>query len=64
MEDVSGKSGCGIVAEGVVFMDGRVALEWYGSYSSINIYSCINDVDFLHGHGGKTKIIWEDEEAA
>lgn len=60
LEDVSGKSGCGVVAEGVVFMDGRVAMEWYGSHSSINLYNSIDDVEYLHGHEGKTKVVWED----
>lgn len=60
-EDVSGVSGCGIVASGVVFDDGRVAMEWGGEHSTINIYSTIEDVEYLHGHGGKTKIIWQDQ---
>jgi hypothetical protein len=59
-EDVSGLSGCGIVASGVVFDDGRVALEWAGEHSSINLYSKIEDVEYLHGHKGKTQIIWQD----
>jgi len=60
LEDVSGLSGCGVVASGVVFEDGRVALEWFGSRSSINIYNCIDDIEYLHGHQGKTLIIYDD----
>jgi len=59
-EDISGLSGCGIVACGVVFDDGKVAMEWTGNHSSINIYSNIEDVEYLHGHQGRTQVIWED----
>lgn len=62
LEDVSGLSGCGIVAAGVVFHDGKVALEWCGSHSSINLYNNIEDVNYLHGHQGKTKIIFDDPD--
>ena len=61
LEDVSGCSGTGRVAEGCVFPDtGECVLHWYGEHSSTNIYHSINDVIFLHGHSGKTKIIFDD----
>lgn len=62
LEDVSGTSGCGTVAEGVVFSDGKVALEWFGDHSSTNLYSSLEDVQFIHGHQGKTKIVFDDPE--
>lgn len=64
LKDVSGTSGCGIVAEGVVFSDGRVALEWFGKYSSTNLYGSLSDVEHIHGHEGCTKIVFDDPEAA
>lgn len=59
-EDASGVSGCGKVAEGIVFSDGRVAIEWLSSSPSTNIYNSLEDVDRIHGHEGRTKIVFED----
>lgn len=61
LEDTSGISGCGKVAEGCLLLDtGEVVVHWLGEHSSINIYHSINDVEFIHGHTGKTKIIFDD----
>jgi len=59
-EDASGVSGCGIVAEGVVFSDGKVAVEWSGARASTNLYSSLDDVVYIHGHQGRTKIVFDD----
>lgn len=64
LEDASGVSGCGKVAEGVVFTNGKVALEWFGNHSSTNVYDSMADVEFIHGHQGRTKIVWDDPEGA
>jgi len=59
---VSGISGTGVVAEGVVFGDGRVAMRWTtNSIYSIVIHSSIADVLEIHGHNGTTFIRWIDE---
>ena len=60
LEDASGVSGCGAVAEGVIFSDGRVALEWFGEHASTNLYNSIADVEHIHGHGGRTQIVFDD----
>jgi hypothetical protein len=59
-EDETGTSGVGTVAEGVVFSNGKVALTWFSHYGAVNVYDSIQVVEVLHGHGGKTKIIWTD----
>lgn len=60
-QDVSGVSGIGTVAEGCLFADtGEVVVHWLGEHSSINIYKSIDDVLFIHGHMGSTKIIFDD----
>jgi len=59
-EDVSGTSGCGVVAEGVEFSDGHVALTWLSRFPSINLYDCIDDVVSIHGHDGRTQIVFDD----
>lgn len=61
LEDVSGVSGTGIVAEGCVFTDTlEVVVHWLGKHPSINIYKSIDDCLFIHGHQGSTKIIFDD----
>ena len=62
LEDASGVSGCGIVAEGVIFSNGKVALEWLTDHSSTALYDSLSDVEYIHGHSGKTKIIFDDPE--
>lgn len=60
-EDASGVSGVGIVAEGCLFVDtGEVVVHWFGKHGSINIYHSLEDVNFVHGHEGRTKIIFEE----
>lgn len=59
-EDASGVSGCGVVAEGVQFSNGHVALTWLSAHPSINLYDSIEDVQLIHGHEGKTKIVFDD----
>ena len=59
-EDESGVSGTGDVAEGVEFHDGQVVLSWFGKFHAINIYPSIETVTNIHGHQGKTQVIWVD----
>ena len=64
-EDESGVSGVGVVAEGVEFQNGRVAMQWLKpsmTGSSTSIFDNINCVVLIHGHNGKTKIIWLDPD--
>lgn len=58
-EDETGVSGIGVVAEGIEFSDGTVALHWMTSGPrSTGIYNSIADVEAIHGHEGKTKVVW------
>lgn len=58
--DVSGTSGIGVVAEGVQFSDGRVALRWNTTTRSTAAYDSIADLISIHGHGGRTYVHWID----
>lgn len=62
--DVSGVSGIGIVAGGVVFPDGVVALRWYSDWPTSVIFHDrgIEAVEKVHGHDGRTRIVWLDKE--
>jgi hypothetical protein len=57
--DPSGVSGIGIVAEGVEFTDGKVALRWIaGDYRSTVIWDDMASVEVIHGHHGATRVQW------
>ena len=60
LKDVSGVSGKGIVAEGVEFHDDQVVLSWLGKYHSIAIHPNIKQLKKVHGHGGLTKVVWDE----
>lgn len=60
-EDVSGLSGTGIVAVGVMYPSGRCIMEWVTPIKSINEYHSIADLEALHGHEGRTKVVWDGE---
>lgn len=59
-EDESGKSGTGVVAQGVEFGDGTVVLQWSGVWPTSVVFhkEGIESVIHLHGHGGKTRLVF------
>ncbi len=57
-EDVSGTSGLGVVAEGVEFSDGTCVLHWISQLHSIEICANLHVVDQIHGHEGRTKVVF------
>jgi hypothetical protein len=59
-EDVSGVSGTGTVAEGVKFSDGTCVLRWVTQFRSTAVYATVEELDAIHGHGGRTHIEWID----
>lgn len=64
-EDITGISGTGIVAEGVEFSDGSVALRWTAEWPTSVVFHerGMESVEHVHGHGGSTEIVWLDEVA-
>ena len=58
LEDESGVSGTGCVAEGAVFSNGWVALMWVSDTPSVAVYQSIEAVEAVHGHGGKTQLVF------
>jgi hypothetical protein len=59
-EDETGISGTGAVAEGVEFSDGTVALRWLSAWPTSVVFHDrgIKAVEAVHGHGGKTRIVF------
>jgi hypothetical protein len=62
IEDESGVSGIGIVAEGAEFSDGAVALRWRSHIKSMVVYESIRACAAIHGHNGKTQVVYIDGE--
>jgi hypothetical protein len=62
LRDVSGVSGAGVVAEGVEFSDGTVALRWMSQWPTSVVFHerGVAAVEAVHGHGGATVIAWLD----
>lgn len=60
-EDVSGTSGVGPVAEGIMFSNGQVVVHWLTQLESVAVYSNVEVCMKIHGHDGKTKISWVDD---
>jgi hypothetical protein len=58
--DVTGVSGTGHVADGVQWPDGTAAVRWRGERPSTVHWDRIDDAIAIHGHGGSTRIIWDD----
>jgi hypothetical protein len=68
-QDVSGVSGTGVVAEGIEFSDGVVALRWLvpaGNPGSGNPTSVVfhdngmASVEKIHGHSGATEVVFSE----
>ena len=60
-EDASGVSGTVIVAEGVILTNTKVVVSWLTIHKSIAIYDSLAEMIAIHGHDGRTKIVWADE---
>lgn len=61
-EDVHGSSGTGVVAEGIVFDNGMVAMTWNSDIPTVTTFRRITDIEKLHGHEGRTKLIIEGKK--
>ena len=62
-EDVTGVSGTGVVAEGVIFRDGVGAVRWLTEWPTSAVFHDRGQeaIEHIHGHGGKTRVVWIDE---
>lgn len=70
LQDLTGTSGTGHVASGQVDETGRTVVRWTvdakladGSTRKINsstVFDSWTDAILLHGHGGRTLLVWDD----
>lgn len=58
--DESGISGTGVVAEGVVYSSGWVAVRWRTATPGLTFFPSIEDLIGVHGHQGKTEVVFLD----
>lgn len=58
--DETGVSGVGTVAWGVAFPDGAAVTRWNAAIAQTCAWQSIADVVAVHGHGGRTRIVWLD----
>lgn len=60
--DITGVSGTGRVADGVLWPDRTVSIRWRGDRPSTVFWDRLEDAEQVHGHGGATRIIWDDDQ--
>lgn len=60
-DDPGGVSGSGFVAEGIHMSNGKVIISWRTKYTSTAQYDDLETMLNVHGHGGKTRLIWVDD---
>jgi len=61
--DVSGVSGTGVVAEGIEYEDGGIALRWKGEWPATAVWPNMESLLKIHGHDGKTTVRYLDTAA-
>ena len=61
---MTGISGTGVVALGVEWPDGMVVLRWTSDWPTSVVFHerGMASVEAVHGHGGKTEVVWLSEE--
>lgn len=63
IEDVTGVSGTGVVAEGVLFSNGVIALQWTSEFPTSVVFHQrgLESVTAVHLHHGSTVLRWLDD---
>ena len=59
--DVTGVSGTGTVADGVVWPDGAVSIRWRGEYRSTVAWDNLGSALAVNGHDGRTRCVFIDD---
>lgn len=57
--DLTGYSGTGVVAEGIVYSDGHVSMRWCvdGKPRTTTEADCLAHIAEIHGHDGATRVV-------
>ena len=43
-----------------MFSTGKCVISWLTKYTSLGTYDTMEDVLNIHGHNGKTRLVWKD----
>ena len=62
IEDETGISGTGVITLGYIYENGICVMKWLTDKSSVAVYACIEDVEAIHGHKGRTLVEIEEGE--
>lgn len=60
IEDMSGVSGRGVVADGVQFSNGICVIAWRGKFPSTETFLSMDHLRSVHSHGGRTRFVYDD----
>lgn len=60
--DTTGVSGTGRIADGIEWLDGTVTIRWRGPRPSVAHWDSLSAAEDVHGHGGRTYVVWLDLE--
>ena len=60
VEDLTGVSGTGEVAEGTMFSCGLAVVRWLREPYAMGVYQTLDDVISVHGHKGRTQLQFID----
>ncbi len=60
VEDLTGVSGTGEVAEGTVFSSGLAVIHWLREPFAMGVYQTLEDVISVHSHEGRTQLQFID----
>lgn len=62
LEDVTGISGTGIVAQGTEFDDESAVVRWLGEIATTTLHANLASVERIHCHEGRSVIVWTDDK--
>lgn len=63
-QDLSGLSGTGIIAIGVVYPNGKAHMQWVSYKTSFEMHDSVENLIDIHSHGGATELLWGDPPCA
>lgn len=62
IRDISGVSGTGVVAFGTWYPNRLITVAWQSDIPTTTMFTTMDDVLAVHGHGGCTVVEWIDKE--
>jgi len=51
-----------VVAEGTIYDSGMCSMTWLSKHPTLTVFDKITTVKEVHGHGGRTEVIVQDQD--